>query len=476
MSQKRRSKESAWEGELAKSIRGYRPGDGSAARRREYRRLVMRGQGEAWVSESEAQLLGEALDALVRWLGPDPLAAGEAFQSWSAIYSPEGSNRLPLPVLEALLARYPTNGGDEDTWAGGALSIPEPSLVEVLVSRRLLQGKALKRLAAGEPDAFYRSPLPDVLIRRGLSVPSSIWRAYSQGLDRPSGLMPAGEAVVRSFDSEMTASANKWFVTLLVEAPSVRADVLACLMRFPQAACRLVCHLCAELLSSNKKRRLKIGAQTEPLLSDLITACEASMIAEAHPSEAALTIMGILGSLASSSVGVLPKGVSERVAGASARTGPDLVLRCMKASESMTAESVPCKGLWVETNHLYETVQRYLESLPTGASSGDAAPERRLRHAQYVARREVLAGLVSSLDVTSETRLEDAVRAVLHNAGVLEFGEPTEEVVFDVHLHESLSPGLTPGDRVAIVRPGHMIGSGEDAVVLRAAEVVRSDQ
>ena len=66
---------------------------------------------------------------------------------------------------------------------------------------------------------------------------------------------------------------------------------------------------------------------------------------------------------------------------------------------------------------------------------------------------------------------DEALRNILFNHGVREFGKPGEEVAFDSAFHETRDSGVFPGDPVRIIRPGQKISTAEARHILVKASV-----
>jgi hypothetical protein len=115
---------------------------------------------------------------------------------------------------------------------------------------------------------------------------------------------------------------------------------------------------------------------------------------------------------------------------------------------------------------LYQSVQDYLKRLPLSGYD-DTPPERAMRLERHLARKAVFFDLVNALDRTGDNNLREAVEAVLFNYGVQQIGEIGKEISYNVHIHETQTSGLLPGDFVTVVKPARVMGTQDDYVVIK---------
>lgn len=460
-----------WAGRIRALVKQYKPGPREGAFRNAYKAAVTDALAANTITAENAALLLKARGYVEAWASATPPSAVEAWAQWIELYE-AGRNRLPAPVLEALLGRFPKSAASEVDWTPIVLGATDKSLVNFLLSRRLTRVVDLTRIAKANPQDFYRSAALDVLVERGLPCPRSVWDGFLKGERRPEELLEPEEAFVRSFDADRAADATRWLVRCLDQSAAVRKPILLNLLRNAKASLRVANFLLIPRLTGHGKQPKKAEDQSAALLRDWLAVCEDALGEEGSTERAASVVLGFL-QIAEAVSPSDPR--SENLAALSAvaqRISQRAILLTLRRAETDGERSARNFALIVRGDELYRAVQEYLRQLPIGAEAKWDSPERALRFERYMGQRDVLQGLLSALeDVQGDGPLRDAVEAALFNTGVRTYSAPGEEVTFDVHLHEPEAPGILPGSRVVVTRPGRRLGDEREGIVLIKARV-----
>ncbi len=456
---------------LLRLVKRYRAHSRDVAFRNAYEMAVSEAVGRNWVSREEAEKLVRIRKLVELWSSKDPPAPKEALEQWLELRQ-SGAAQPPAALMEALMARFPREKGVKLDWSPIVVDPAGMPLLKILLSRRILGVPDLARFAKARPVEFYQSPALDVLLERAKPCPWAVWNEFKNGIGRPDGLLEPGAALVRSFSLDRSTNANKWFFEFLVQSPHARKRILTALLQERKSALRLFYYIELELgfqkAKAKKNRRQAFGE----VLVDWVGICEAG-IGTGRSTETTASIL--LGMIKLSILGdptALPDEVGRTVSSNMRRITGTTVLRALTSGEQDDRLVKGGMALVVEGDELYDAVQEYLRHLPVGGSGGDVSPERALRFERHRAQKEIVEGLVSAIQTEAEPGpLRDAVEVVLFNAGVRRYSDPGDEVLFDAHLHEPMTAGILPGDRVAVLEHGHRLGGQQDGLVLVKAKV-----
>jgi len=108
------------------------------------------------------------------------------------------------------------------------------------------------------------------------------------------------------------------------------------------------------------------------------------------------------------------------------------------------------------------------EVAPITAAGGQAA----VSSAHEAGMRKILGDFARLATMANDPQERDeALRNILFNHGVREFGKAGEELAFDSAIHETRDSGVFPGDPVRIVRPGQEISTAGARHILVKASV-----
>jgi len=452
-------------------IKSYRGGRDSTFDTK-YSQILTEGARAGDLSEAEVEALKDVRGLLERWFAEPTVAGDDAMGEWQRLRD-RTNNYLPSAVVETLLSRLPASIAKSLDRRRLVLELADRNFLRLLVKHRLLKTSDMTRVAKDDPEAFYRSPSLDVLLENHVTAPRTIWSQLTESGDRTPGLVSGAEALAESYSVDNSADASKWFLSFLAEHPNLRSAVLSQLLRDQTAFERFVRALSDPDFGRKGKKRKQTESLIETLLPSFVGLC-AQVIEEGKQSApSARWALGLLTIAALSPAASLSPETMEVLEQASARIASPYVIDLLRSSDGKTqTKKLP---VVVMSDVLHESIQSYLQHLPSGeADSGTLG--RAARFQRYMGRKEVIQEVLPLLDKQNSAppTLEE-LDAALFNVGLRPLGMSEGSDTFASHRHEPLTPGIVPGDQVRVVRPGWQLGDGEDAIVLRKAEVTEVD-
>jgi hypothetical protein len=457
-------------------VKAYKPGVEEASFRRDFKAALDSAVEQEVLSRPGAAVLATGSEKLVAWTKNAAAdSAGEPFIQWLDFYA-AGKDQLPKSLQEAFLARVPKKIPPTFDWTSILIDRANKRLVELLVDARFLKSADLVRAAKATPDDFYESASLDVLLDRGTAPPRTVWRKFPADRDRAAGLLPPDEALADAFAVDSSGDASAWLIKLLSENAEARRGVLVQVLRSPDAVFRLVRYLTSSALGASGKKHKAIRAANSPVVSDLLTVCETAITQGKRTGSTASLVLGLLQLGIAAAPDAVSSETRQEIAETAGRLAEPLVVSALRdaelADERHKIES-PGIPMVVATDRLHAAVQEYLRSLPRGSEGELESGARALRYERYRGRREVIQGLLTLLGDSTATHedLRDQLDTTLFNLGVRPLGVSDAETIFDARQHEPTAPGIVPGTRVSIVRPGWTLGADDQTIVLEKARV-----
>jgi len=447
-----------WEKRICQLIKRLKSSSDEASFRNDFHDAVTRAIDQGKLTGTDADLLFEARSYLEGWTtspAPDPLVAAS---QWMKIYE-AGQNRIPETILEALLRRFPESPLNAEQLRTFVLQCSHPSLIEVLLDRRLVRSQHLNELTQTHPAEFYQSAAFDVMTERhALQGAGPLWEECARGKARPDGLMTRERAIVSVYASFPEDDGNERLVALLL-AGAVNADgVLGALLNVEQAALRF----CRYIAFGRSHESI------EQISLNWIGRCQVEF--QKGLGQKSQTVWLVLAMLRLSCLVQFEdrKRLTEQTAALSQHS----ILQVLQKMEEDCTSGVGDVPLVVLAKELHEAVQEHVRRLPTGTSRADDSPERALRFERYRGSKEVIEQILHAMEAPIEaSALRDALEVSLFNCGVRPLGEAGEQVHFDVNVHEAETSAVLVGDAVVISHVGRSLGEGQERLVLRKAKV-----
>lgn len=462
-------KNSDWEAQLVALIKRHSGKHPLPAFRNAFGDAVREATSRGKLDETDARLLEQVRSRLEHWRSAEPPTLDDAWAEWLALQS-AASSRIPASILDVLMTRLPGGKGERLQLDLSELAPLGPDLIARLLKQRLLKAADIVKLAKRDPGGVYASPVLDSMLVRGFAVPRKVW---DQAKPRPRELQPRRSTLICAYELDHAADAGSWLVEQTLAVPEESDAILLAILRNPELAFRFVHDLVgprSPLKGGSVKRDMTARAQVLQALVQLLQpSLDQSDQADAITRSVALGLVRIAAQGSPEGTGAKAMKVAkEEVAdGFKARIKSELA-----RSESSLTEVGQRPLLTVGPDELSQAVNQFIGGLPVGAGSELESMERGPRYHRFQGRRDVIQLVVTALgDIEAGVAPVQALEVALFNAGVKELGELGQEVAFDSRLHETASPGVTPGARVRILRIGRVLGEGETAMVIVKAGV-----
>ena len=452
-------------------IKSYRGGRDSTFDT-EYKQILTEGARAGDLSAAEVEALEEMRGYLERWYAEPTTTGNDAIGEWQTLRD-RIKSRVPSALVETLLSHLPASISKSLDRRRLVLELADRNVLGLLIKHKLLKTSDLTRVAKDDPEAFYRSPGLDVLLENRVTAPRAIWSRLAEWEDRSPGLVSGAEALAESYLADNSADASNWFLSFLAEHPNLRSAVLMQLLRDQPAFERFVRALSNPDFARKGKKRKQTESHIETLLPSFVGLC-ARVIEEGKQSApSARWALGLLTIAALSPAASVSPETMEVLEQASATiTGP-YVIDLLRSSDGKTWTKK--LAVVVMSDVLHESIQSYLQHLPSGGADSSTL-ERAARFQRYMGRKEVIQEVLPLLDKKDGVppTLQE-LDAALFNVDLRPLGMSDGIDTFASRRHEPLTPGIVPGDQVKIVRSGWQLGEGEDAIVLRKADVAAVD-
>jgi hypothetical protein len=383
----------------------------------------------------------------------------------------EGSPVFPVTVTATLLARFPKFKDGEVDWTAFVQICRDQELTDVMVRQHLVGKKALAKLAAENGEMLYISPLLDSLAKYRVPLPRSVWEQFAEGVERPAGLIPPVQLLLRSYANDKAADSDKWFFSYLVRFPRVRDEIIPLLLGSPGLSLRVARKLLDAALPRTAIKQGSHAAEVAGLAVTFIEAAANEIARDGPNAETSAAVIGLFRSARAIGGGTLFEPVA-RVSGVVPKEAvTQCILAALTRAEPDGGMSVGSAIIPAQGDELYQAVQNYLAKL-TSTTQGSDSITRVEKVERYQGRRDVIESLLPVLEGrVTEDRIRDVLEASLFNVGLRAFGEPGDLVDFDFRFHRSDSPQVVPGDQVKVVQPGRKLGEEENAIVLSKALV-----
>ncbi len=419
------------------------------------------------ISPDALRVLTNVRNMVELWTGATPPSPLEAARQWMELYERE-RNAVPSEVFDALLSKFPKNPKEKIDFGPLVLSLDTTTLVDILLTKGIVSAAALKAIAKAQPEKIYLSPALDSLIGKRSAAPRKVWNEFARGVSRPSSLMTADDALVRSFGADTSGDASKWMVRFLVDNHQIRETILSTILRSPSLASRLAREITLELSASAQKRP---NNRLLSLANEWMTICAAIVATDDRNPFAASLVLGmfLLQSKAE------PRSMSDETIDRLGDVPVQVFDRALSLEKQPRAEWKDASNYEVVFTATDDDLRRLLHSqiekllTPEDANDGSGGI---LNLDRYLGRKEVIDGLLSALrENLAGAALRDAIEAALFNVGVRAYGEVGQEMLFDFQNHEPEESAILPTDTVIVTAPGRTLGEGPDALMLTRARV-----
>lgn len=427
---------------------------------------------QGMTSEKSRTQLKQFLTPVPSWRDSTPPPFATAFAQLQDLY---GFSHPPLSdaVFTALLGIFPPYSNHRVDWLAFAFDTQRLAIVNELLHRDFISEGEVVRRAEEDPIAFCRSRLPEAI-----SPTSKVWQApkvldalctQAAASTSTEDIARLVKGVIYSYSASTSRKTDSRIAAFLFSAPTpVVAKFLDETFRRPREGVRLATFLKAMRCDKKVSSQREIGNRTAKLLAE-----RALEVIEAGSSPGAETAGLVLASLQLSLV-------EDAAARVSTEPSESLLTRSHKTRllKSIVSHAM-AKAPSGETLALvsgYDVAAR-LGALPaagkevslTAAAGGQAA----VSSAHEAGMRKILSDFARLTTMADDPQERDeALRTVLFNHGVRDFGKAGEELPFDSGIHETRDSGVFPGDPVRIVRPGQEISASGARHILVKASVV----
>lgn len=425
-------------------------------------------------AESRTQLK-QLLTPLPRWRDSTPPDFATAFAQLQDLYG-FGPPPLSDDVITALLGVFPTYSDHRADWLAFAFGTQRLAIVNELLDRDFISEGEVVRHAEEDPIAFCRSRLPEAI-----SPTSKVWQAPKvlDALCTEAAAATSTEDVARLVKSVIYGYAagtsrktDSRIAAFLSSAPTrVVARFLDETFRRPREGVRLATFLQAMRCDKKVRSRREIGNRIAKLLAE-----RALEVIEAGSSPGAETAGLALASLQLAVVEDAATRLSTEPS--ESLLTPAHKTRLLKSIASHAIAKAPSgKTLALVTGYDVAASLRGLpaagkEVAPLPAAGGAAGGQAAVSSAHEAGMRKILSDFARLTTMANDPQERDeALRNILFNHGVREFGKAGEELAFDSAVHETRDSGVFPGDPVRIVRPGQEISAAGARHILVKATV-----
>jgi hypothetical protein len=462
-------KTSDWEAQLISLIKRHSSKNPLPALRNAFSDAVRDAISRGKLDEDDARFLNQVRSRLELWRSVAPPTLKEAWSEWLALRA-TASSRIPASILDVLMTRLPVGKGDRLQLDLTELAPLGPDLIARLLKQRLLRSADIVKLAKRDPAGVYESPVLDAMLARGFAVPRKVW---DQAKSRPMELQPRRGTLIRAYELDHAADAASWLARQALTVSEESDAILLAILRNPGLAFRFVHDLVgprSPLKGGAAKRDMTARAQVLQALVQLLQpSSDESDRANAMTRSVALGL-----------VRIAAQGMPEGAAAKAVQFAKDelaagftaLIQYELAHSESSVADGVRRPLLTVSPDELSHAVNQFIGGLPVGGGAEFESVERGQRYHRFQGRREVIQLVVTALsDIQTGADPAQAIEVALFNAGVKELGELGQEAAFDPRVHETATPGVTPGARVQVMRIGRVVGEGVMAMVIVKAGV-----
>ena len=423
-------------------------------------------------SEDSRAQLRQLLGLVPSWRDASPPEFVTAFAQLQELCA-FGPPLLSDAVITALLSIFPQYSDNRADWLAFAFATQRLTIVNELLDRDFISEGEVVQRAEDDPIAFCRSRLPEAI-----SPTSKVWQvpkvldalctqaAASSSAEDVARLV---KGVVHGYSAGTSRKTDARIAAFLASAPTpVVARFLDETFRRPREGVRLATFLQAMRCDKKVRSRREIGNRIAKLLAE-----RALEVIEAGSSPGAETAGLALASLQLS----LVEDAAARVSAEPSESllTPAHKTRLLKSIASHAIAKAPSgKTLALVSGYDVAASLGALptagnEVAPTPAAGGQAA----VSSAHEAGMRKILSDFarLTTMVIDPQER-DEALRTVLFNHGVREFGMAGEELAFDSAIHETRDSGVFPGDPVRIVRPGQEISAAGARHILVKASVV----
>jgi hypothetical protein len=415
--------------------------------------------------------LKQLLASVPSWRDSTPPGFATAFAQLQKLYG-FGPPPLPDAVIAALLSVFPSYPDHREDWLAFAFGTQRLAIVNELLDRNFIAESDIVKRVHKDPIAFCQSRLPEAI-----SPTSKAWQAPKvlAAFCKRAATSTSSEDVARyvkgvihCFSADTSGKTDSRISAFLSTAPDpVVAKFVDEAFRRPREGCRLVTLLKAMRCDKKVPSRREIGNRISKLLAE-----RALTVIEAGSSPGAETAGQALASLQLA----LFEDAADRVS-----SQPSEIMltpaRTIRLLQSITAHAIAKapsgKTLALVSGYDVAASLGALQAVgmdvaPVPAVGGQAA----VSSAHEAGMRKILSDFARLTTLANDLgERDEALRNVLFNHGVREFGKAGEEMAFDSTLHETRDSGVFPGDPVRIVRPGQEISAAGVRHVLVKASV-----
>lgn len=421
------------------------------------------------LSSDAKAALQKVLDPIRLWAASPAPGFADAFSQWQQLHT-FGNPALPDVVLTSALRVFPNGTGHEAEWLECALASKRLAVIHELLDLELLSEKAILKSASADPVALCKSRILEALLPDSAiwATPRLFEELCRQVVDATANeeLGRLLQALMNCYAARTTRNAEKQILSLLSSAPEhVGRKVFDELFRRPQACLRFVHFLKTSLFESKARAPRDAARHILPALtSRALAVIEAGSNPGSHTAGLALALLQLASAEAAVShdAGKIapPLLTSHQTAG---------LLRCLAkhATAKSPGATTPALISGYDIATAFPPPPAALKSAPPAtAAAGPAA----VTTAHEAGTRRILADFakLSAMHQDPQAR-DEALRIVLFNHGVREFGRSGDELPFDSALHETRDPGVFPGDPVRIVRPGQeIVAAGSRHILVKA--------
>lgn len=445
-----------WEKRIAKIVRNYDVTKDVGVLRNEYRSAAMSGAPNAGL----AQVLLEARDHLEAWQNPND-ASPAAFEQWRLLHQ-----RIPKLISEAFLKRLPKAAVEPNVVVDFVVNCADVEIVDSILNLRLLTEKQLNEAVRAEPKRLYESAVVDSLIaRRALRELEPIWLQANADVPRPTGLMSPEAVITYCYRTLHKEKADSLLAQSILSRDERGRKLLRALLDERAAAKRFV-----DAILRQQRQTLRVDAKRGQLFRILLAWVQ--VCAEATNSgspEAALTASMILVLIRLACMDMEAMGNEwSQLSEQASEIEQSLAKQVLREHEgaALTGRS---PAILLRGSEMYHVVQGYLSQLHSGAADAEAPVGRSEKYEQYVGAKRVLDHILSAMGKTTDpVGLPAALEVALFNSDVRPLGAEGEAVEFDPRRHETTVPGILPGDRVVVRRPGRKLGDSDGVVLVKA--------
>jgi hypothetical protein len=425
--------------------------------------------------QASAQLL-KLLEPLRAWRALPTPDFPEAFAQWLQLHAFD-SPSLPDAVLASALRIFPTYEGHDGEWLKFALSTRRLAVISDLLDLDLLPEKTLVQQANTDPAAVCKSRLIEALTQDSPAWESSrLFAELCRQVARATSSEEIGrlvQGIMNCYAASSVRKADTQVLSLLSSAPEqVSQKVLDELFRRPQACLRLVDFLKTSLFDT-KARGSRSAAQK--LLTSLTSRALDVIAAGSSPGSETAGL-----AIASLQLAALEDGISHGTTKAAiAFLTQEQTVRLIKCLAKLAhAKSSSASTPAFVTG--YDIASAFASPSPAPATSTPATTSTgptAVTTAHEAGTRRILADLARlSVMHQDPAARDEAIRLILFNNGVREFGSPGEELPFNSLLHETRDAAVFPGDPVKIIRPGQeIVAAGTRHVLVKAGVAAATD-